>query len=128
MVHSTMILRQEPKRAALAAFAIALTAMAGCAPLRESDFVAPVPPPPSSTLAGGRDGREQALQRAWIGRTRAELISSFGPPSLVMNVPGNRLPESIILVYRNKDPASQCIDAFVVLRDSREHIWNYFCR
>ena len=111
----------------LAACMIA-TGLAGCANLREEDFVAPAPPPSAAPLAGGRDGREQALQQQWIGRTRAELISVLGPPSLVMNVPGNRLPESVILVYRNQDSASGCIDAFVVLRDSREHIWNYFCR
>ncbi len=106
---------------------VAALCLVGCAPLREADFVAPLPPP-TEPIAGGRDGREQTLQRQWIGRTRAELISSFGQPSMVMNVPGNRMPESVILVYRNKDSSNGCVDAFVVLRDSREHIWNYFCR
>jgi hypothetical protein len=46
----------------------------------------------------------------------------------VMGVPGARLPESIILVFRGADPAGNCIDAFVVLRDEAETIWNYFCR
>lgn len=114
--------------AAITAGAIAATWLAGCASLHERDFAMPQPPPSAAPIAGGRDGREHALQQRWIGRTRAELISSFGQPSMVMNVPGNRLPESIILVYRNKDTASGCIDAFVVLRDSKEHIWNYFCR
>jgi len=118
----------ELKWAAMAACTMAAAWIAGCAELRERDFVVPLPPPSAAPIAGGRDGREHELQQRWIGRTRAELISSFGQPSMVMNVPGNRIPESIILVYRNKDPATGCIDAFVVLRDSREHIWNYFCR
>lgn len=74
-----------------------------------------------------RDERERVLQQAWIGRTRKDLVSSFGPPALVMSVPGERWPETIILVYRNRDPAGGCIDAFVVLKESSE-IWNYFCR
>lgn len=97
----------------------AVAALAGCA---GSSTRLPDP------VVADRDGRERLLQQRWIGRTRAELVGSFGEPSMVMNVPGGRLPESIILVYRNKDSASGCIDAFVVLRDSEERIWNYFCR
>ena len=123
-----MSIPPRPSLAAIAACAIAAASIAGCATLHERDFVVPLPPPSAAPIAGGRDGREHELQQRWIGRTRAELIGSFGQPSMVMNVPGNRLPESIILVYRNKDPATGCIDAFVVLRDSHEHIWNYFCR
>jgi hypothetical protein len=115
-------------RGLTAACLVAMVGLASCANLREADFVTPLPPPSSGPIAGGRDGRELSLQQQWIGRTRAELINAFGQPSMVMNVPGNRVPESIILVYRNRDSASGCIDAFVVLRDSREHIWNYFCR
>lgn len=105
-------------RALAAACVLAAAGLAGCAN----------PSPPADPMAASRDGRERLLQQRWIGRTRLELVSSFGEPSTVMNVPGGRLPESIILVYRNKDSASGCIDAFVVLRDSEERIWNYFCR
>ena len=120
--------QQRLPRGLAAVYTLAVVWLAGCANLREADFVAPVPPPSTEPIAGGRNGREHALQQQWIGRTRAELIGSFGQPSMVMNVPGNRLPESVILVYRNRDSAGGCVDAFVVLRDSREHIWNYFCR
>lgn len=75
-----------------------------------------------------REGRERAMQQAWIGRTRADLTRTFGKPALVMDVPGNRLPETLIVVYTGRDPASGCIDAFVVLTNEDEEIWNYFCR
>jgi hypothetical protein len=104
---------------------IAALWLAGCAALREA-VTEPVPAPVE--LPQGRDLRELTLQQIWVGRTRQELVRSFGPPVLVMGVPGNRVPDSIILVYKNKDSVNGCIDAFVVLRDTGEHIWNYFCR
>ncbi|MBL8319937.1 MAG: hypothetical protein JNJ42_16125 [Burkholderiaceae bacterium] len=107
---------------------IAVVSIAGCVNSRERDVVAPLPPPSIGADAGGREARERVLQKEWIGRTRAELIGRFGPPALVMVVPGSRLPESAILVYRNNDSETGCIDAFVVLRASPETIWNYFCR
>jgi hypothetical protein len=83
---------------------------------------------PASQSGPHRDAREQALQRQWIGRTRAELVREMGPPSLVMGMPGRRWPEAFILVYRRQDPLGGCIDAFVVHRTESEPIANYFCR
>jgi hypothetical protein len=82
---------------------------------------------PAAAHTHSRDERERLLQQAWIGRSRTELVASLGPPSLVMAVPGERWPETIVLVYRNRDAAGGCIDAFVVLKESAE-IANYFCR
>lgn len=102
--------------------------IAGCArqaePFRRHD------PEAESRMphVGLRDGRERAMQQTWVGRTRAELVRTFGNPAIVLEVPGNRLPESIILVFTGRDPAGGCIDAFVVLQNRSEDIWNYFCR
>lgn len=75
-----------------------------------------------------REQRELSLQREWIGRTRDDLVRIFGAPRLVMDIPGNRVPESIILVYRNRDLTGQCIDAFVILKEEPQKVADYFCR
>lgn len=72
--------------------------------------------------------REQRLARDWTGRSRQELIDAWGTPRWVLRLPYQREPASLILVFVDQDPSGGCIDAFVVLQDDAETIWNYFCR
>ena len=78
-----------------------------------------------------QEQREFNLQAAWSGRSYEALVQAFGPPELIMDVPGFRQLRTSAVLYGVRDSASQCIDAFTVVVDSRtgEHIvTNYFCR
>ena len=103
-----------------AALALAVALLSACATLEDESK--------PLTLQQSREQRELSFQREWIGRTRDDLVRNFGAPRLVMDIPGNRLPESIILVYRNRDLTGQCIDAFVILKEEPQKVADYFCR
>jgi hypothetical protein len=78
--------------------------------------------------------RELSLKSAWNGRSYSALVATYGPPQLIMGIPGNR-PNEAIAVYGVRDNTSRCIDAFTLVRDedrsrttNEPTVTNYFCR
>jgi hypothetical protein len=110
-------------------------------PGTQSWFLAPLLLAGCALHAGGPDSgansripqeqREFNLQTTWSGRSYEALVQAFGPPELIMDVPGFRQLRTSAVVYGVRDSASQCIDAFTVVVDGRTGqyvVTNYFCR
>lgn len=78
-----------------------------------------------------RIGREYMLQAAWRGLPYHALLQAFGPPHIVLSIPGYRPLKTNIVVYGIRDGASNCIDAFTIVTPSNnteEIVADYFCR
>lgn len=87
-------------------------------------------------LAGGysREHREAILQTEWSGKKYDALVAAYGPPRMLMRIPGAR-PNESVAVYGVRDRASGCIDAFTVFHGRAQTsfsdesvVTNYFCR
>jgi hypothetical protein len=87
-------------------------------------------------LAGGqsRTQREVILQTQWSGRTYDALVAVYGPPRMLMRIPGDR-PNESVAVYGVRDRTSGCIDAFTVFHGRARTtlsddsvVTSYFCR
>jgi hypothetical protein len=81
-----------------------------------------------------RAEREMTLKSAWNGRSYSALVATYGPPPLIMGIPGNR-PNETVAVYGVRDKASRCIDAFTLVHGNEQSqitnesiVTNYFCR
>ncbi len=86
--------------------------------------------------AGGysREHREVVLQSEWAGRRYHALVAAYGPPRMLMRIPGDR-PNESVAVYGVRDQASGCIDAFTVFHgrarmalSDESVVTHYFCR
>lgn len=97
-------------------------ALAGCT----------TPPDDANPSDGWREAyrleRETRMTQTWVGRTRADLESVWGAPTMVTTPPGPILPPQSILVYMDRDKVGGCIDTFAVLRDEPGTVVSYFCR
>lgn len=75
--------------------------------------------------------REYALRAAWRGRPYQSLLEAFGTPRMIMSVPGYRIVRTDVIVYGPTDKATNCIDAFTIIRPGTEDevmVSDYFCR
>jgi hypothetical protein len=79
-----------------------------------------------SHFAQLRKQRERTLQSMWNGKSYASLIEAMGPPSVVMEIPGQGT--QIASIY-GLDESTQCIDTFSVAKlDKEMMVDDYFCR
>lgn len=91
--------------------------------------------PPLAEVGGqSRTQREAILQTQWSGRKYDALVDAYGPPRMLMRIPGDRPYESVA-VYGVRDRASGCIDAFTVFHGSMRTavsdesvVTHYICR
>lgn len=74
---------------------------------------------PPLAEAGGhsRTQREAILQTQWSGRKYQALVEAYGPPRMLMYIPGDRPGESVA-VYGVRDRTSGCVDAFLLFHGS----------
>lgn len=74
--------------------------------------------------------READLGSLWRGKSHDLLLKSLGPPTMAMNVPGERPLPTMALVYGVHE-AAQCVDAFTMVKNVATGQWSvadYFCR
>lgn len=83
--------------------------------------------PPGPPLHAGRSAREQQLNADWQDHTMRELVDTFGPPRLMLDIPGGGSPPGFVLVYA-RDAGSGCIDAFMVASGEVLRVRGYQCR
>lgn len=110
---------REPGARAAAAMALALLA-AGCS-IDPRASSAPEP------LRAGRNAREQQMNAAWQAHTMRELVDTWGPPRVLLDIPGGGNPPGFVLVYR-RDPGTGCLDTFAVAYGEVLRVRGYACR
>jgi len=81
----------------------------------------------SGATSVARANREGQMNREWQDKPLSDLLSAYGRPKMVMNIPGGGMPPSFAVVYGH-DPDSGCIDAFAVSSTSAPVIRIYHCR
>lgn len=102
-----------------AAGALALLA-GGCA-IDPRWAIAPDPPRASRAV------RERDINGTWQNHTLRELIDEWGPPRLLLDIPGGGNPPGFVLVYP-RDAATGCIDTFAVAYGPVTRVRIYQCR
>lgn len=126
---------------ARSALCLAAMLLGGCSSVSLSELQAhrPTAEPPSAgekayTTWHSREHREVVMQIEWSGRKYDALVAAYGPPRMLMYIPGDR-PNESVAVYGVRDPASGCIDAFTVFHgrggtafSDESTVTNYFCR
>jgi hypothetical protein len=81
-------------------------------------------PPPLRT---SRAAREREINDAWQNQTVRDLIARWGPPRLLLDIPGGGNPPGFVLVYR-RDEGTGCIDTFAVMYGAVTRVRSYQCR
>ena len=76
-----------------------------------------------------RELREKEMRLTFVGYSYPNLLQALGAPGTVMSIPAFRPWKTWVVVYERLDPASGCIDAFVVAEIRRRlMVYDYFCR
>ena len=76
-----------------------------------------------------RELREKEMCLTFVGHSYQTLLQALGAPGTVMNIPGLPPWSRWVAVYEGLDPASGCIDAFVVAGTLRRlMVYDYSCR
>ena len=107
-------------RECIAAVAASALLVAGCATdAHRAGAPEPVP--------AARVEREGAFNRLWQNHSLRELIDHWGPPQLLLDIPGGGNPPGFVLVYR-RDEDSGCLDTFAVTYGDVMRVRLYQCR
>ena len=100
-----------------------------CALLGGCSGVPIVQPHSPHAVDSARELREKEMRLTFVGHSYPNLLQALGAPGMVMSIPAFHPWNTWVVVYEGLDPASGCIDAFVVAETRRRlMVSDYFCR